>query len=285
MRRIKKGDEPLGEGEYQVGPRTIHWLNLPVMAGALPLGRLLALRDVTEERLLEKMRNDLTHTMVHDLRNPLTAISTSLQLLDMTTSDTLSPDQQQMMASARSGAQRMLKLTNAILDISRLEGKQMPLERALVSLRDLTTSVLNSQATLAENKRLRLESDAPSDLPPAWIDARLIERVFQNLIDNAIKFTPDGGAVCVTLRVEPAEQLAQFHISISDTGPGIAPEIRERLFQKFVTGRHEKRGSGLGLAFCKMVVEAHGGRIWVEETSGSGATFTFTLPLPPASEL
>ncbi len=283
MRRIKKGDEPLGEGEYEVGSRAIHWLNLPVMTGALPLGRLLVLRDVTEERLLEKMRDDLTHTMVHDLRNPLAAISMSLQLLDMSISDTFSSDQQEMIISARSGAQRMLKLVNAILDTSRLEGKRMPLEREIVSLRGLVTSVLDSQATLAAGKRLRLESDAPSDLPPAWVDARLIERVLQNLIDNAIKFTPDGGAVCVTLRVKPSEQPPQFHVSISDTGPGISPEIQGRLFQKFVTGQHQKRGSGLGLAFCKMVVEAHGGRLWVEDTSESGTTFTFTLP--PASEL
>ena len=281
MRRIQVGDELPGEGEWEVAPHTIHWLNLPVMTGTTRLGRLLVLRDVTEERLLERMRDDLVHAMVHDLRNPLTVISGALSFLDENVAGTLSPSHLELWEIAQKSTQGMLGLIKAILEISRLESRQMPLEHTLISLADLVASVLESQLPLAADKDLHLESDVSPTLPPAWADAGLIERVLQNLIGNAIKFTPAGGVVRVTARTEISER-PRFILSVSDTGPGISPEIQERLFQKFVTGRQEGRGSGLGLAFCKMVIESHGERIWVESTSESGTTFTFTLPLPPA---
>ena len=282
IRRIEKGDEPSGEGECEVSPRTIHWLNLPVMSGTTPLGRLLILRDVTEERLLDRMRDDLTHTMVHDLRNPLTAISVSLQFLDTLIADTASSYERQMLDIAQESSQKMLGLVSAILDISRLENGRMPVVRTQVSLDDLVAGVLDSQAPLATEKRLHLESDIPPDLPPAWVDAKLIERVLQNLVGNAIKFTPSGGVIRVTAGIDDTAEHPRLLVSVSDTGPGIPPEIQDRLFQKFVTGRQEERGSGLGLAFCRMVVEAHGERIWVESTPGSGTTLFHTLPMLPS---
>jgi signal transduction histidine kinase len=175
----------------------------------------------------------------------------------------------------------MLKLVNDILDVSRLESGRMLLERTAVSLADLIAETLRAQSLLAADKSLRLESDAPPALPPAWADARLIERVLQNLVDNAIKFTPPGGLVKVTARPgdqEPAEP-PHLRVSVADSGPGIPPELQSKMFQKFVVGQREKGGSGLGLAFCKLVVEAHGGHIWFESEPEQGTTFTFTLPL------
>ncbi len=283
MRRIRVRDELPGEGESEVPPRAIHWLNLPVMAGTTPLGRLLVLRDVTKERLLERMRDDLVHAMVHDLRNPLTVISGALSFLDEDIADTLSPSQLELWEIAQKSTKGMLQLVRAILEISRLESQQMPLDHTLISLADLVAGVLDSQLPLAAEKGLHLESDVPPTLPPAWADARLIERVLKNLISNAIKFTPAGGVVQVTARADTSER-SRLLVSVSDTGPGISPGIRDRLFRKFVAGQQAGRGSGLGLAFCKMVIEAHGERIWVESTSESGTTFIFTLPLPPALE-
>jgi PAS domain S-box-containing protein len=283
MHRIRTGDEVAGEGECDIPPRAIHWMNLPVREGAAPLGRLLVLRDVTEERLLERMRDDLTHAMVHDLRNPLTVISGALTLLDKDIADDLSSNQHQLWEIACDSLENMLKLVTAILDISRLESRQMPLEHTLISLDDLVTEVLDTQLPLAADKGLRLESEVPSDLPPAWADRGLIARVLQNLIGNAIKFTPTGGVVRVTARPDDSERPRPL-VSVIDTGPGVQPEVQERLFQKFVTGRHAGRGSGLGLTFCKMVMDAHDERIWLESTSSEGTTFTFSLPLPPALE-
>jgi len=281
MRRVRTGDELPGEGEVEIPPRAVHWLNLPVMAGPTPLGRLLVLRDVTEERLLERMRDDLVHAMVHDLRNPLAAISGALSFLNEDIAGMLSPSQRELWDIAQKSTKGMLGLVKAILELSQLEGRQIPLDQTLISLPNLVTDALDSQRPLAVGKRLRLESDVPSTLPPAWADVKLIERVLTNLIGNACKFTPAGGVVRVSARTDPSQRSTLF-VSVSDTGPGIPPEIQDRLFQKFVTGQQEGRGNGLGLAFCKMVMEAHGERIWVESTSMNGTTFTFTLPLPPA---
>ncbi|MEA3342372.1 MAG: histidine kinase N-terminal 7TM domain-containing protein [Chloroflexota bacterium] len=283
LRRTQMGDEPPGEGEFDVPPRKIHWLNLSVMTGETPLGRLVMLRDVTEERLLERMRDDLTHTMVHDLRNPLTAISGAISLLDKRLADTFSPSQRQLWDIAQTNTGMMLKLVSAILDISRLESQQMPLEHTLISLSDLVTDVLETQLLLAADKGLDIESDVPPTLPPVWADEGLVKRVLHNLVGNAIKFTPDGGTVRVTARTEASDR-ARILVSVSDTGSGIPAEIQDRLFQKFVTGEQKERGSGLGLAFCRMVIEAHNERIWVESTFESGATFSFTLSPPPAME-
>ena len=109
-------------------------------------------------------------------------------------------------------------------------------------------------------------------------DLNLIQRVLQNLIGNAVKFTPEGGCVQVAARlIQEPPDAAVVLISISDTGPGIPLEIQSQLFQKFVTGGQQEHGSGLGLAFCKLAVEAHGQRIWVDSSVGKGTTFTFSL--------
>jgi PAS domain S-box-containing protein len=289
LRRVYKGNEAAGEGEYEVPPRTIHWLNLPVEAGGTSLGRLLVLYDVTEVRVLERMRDDLTRTLIHDLRNPLTTISTSLQLLEQLGGN-FSPDQDFMLEIARSSTQKMLKLINTILDVSQLESGRMPLRYEPVSLAELVTEALRVQLPLAAGKGVRLESSVSQLLPPAWADAKLIERVLQNLVDNAIRFTPlnglvhvmagqaDDGAAGQDKQGQPAP-VSYLHVSVSNNGPGLAPEVQDRLFQKFVTGGEQGSGTGLGLAFCKLAVEAHGGRIWVESEPNRITTFTFTLPV------
>jgi PAS domain S-box-containing protein len=289
LRRVQKGDEPFAEGEYEVPPRTIHWLDLPVETEGSPLGRLLVLYDVTQERVLERMRDDLTRTLIHDLRNPLTTISTSLQFMEQVGSN-FSPDQNFMLEIARSSTRRMLKLINTILDVSQLESGRMPLRYEPVSLSALVDEALRVQLPLAAGKGVRLESSVSPSLPPAWADAKLIERVLQNLIDNAIRFTPLNGMVQVIAGqaddgvTGPEESgqpapVSQLHVSVSNNGPGLAPEVQDRLFQKFVTGGEQGSGTGLGLAFCKLAVEAHGGRIWVESEPDRITTFTFTLPL------
>jgi signal transduction histidine kinase len=283
---FREPDAPPYEGVCEVPSHAFHWLNLPVVADANPLGRLLLLRDVTEERLLERMRDDLVHTMVHDLRSPLATISLSLEAIRMRGADSLSPRQRQMLENALNNTRSMSGLVNNILDVNRLESGHMPLERASVSLADLVVEALRAQSLLAAEKDLRLESDVPPLLPPTWADARLIGRVLQNLVGNAVKFTPPGGSIKVVVgKVAGDQQIAesrQVRVSVVDTGPGISPELQSRLFQKFVVGQLKGRGSGIGLAFCKLAVEAHDGRIWVESEPGQGAIFTFTLPVAHA---
>jgi PAS domain S-box-containing protein len=275
-RRVQRGDEPRPEGEIFVPPRFIYWSSVSVLAGDTPLGRLIVLRDTTEKRLIEKMRDELTNTTVHDLRNPLSIIYAALSTLETEDNPTLSSAQLKMVNIAQVSAQRMLDLIDTILDISRLEHGQMPLEYESFSLADLAAESLRLQAPLAGPRRLSLENAVPTALPPAWADPKLIRRVLQNLIGNAIKFVPQGGFIRVTAHEEPASH--SLLICVSDNGSGIPVEIQGRLFQAFVTGSTQKRGSGLGLAFCRLVVEAHGGHIWAESEPGQGTVFKFTLP-------
>ena len=237
-------------------------------------GRLVLLRDITERKLVDELRDDLTHALVHDLRNPLTGINGSLEVL---ADEAASPVQREMLQIARANTQRMLGLVDSILDVSRLESGKMPLERRSIHLAALAAEALGLQQPLAAEKQLHLESNVPLDLPALLVDPRLIVRVLHNLIDNAIKFTPKGGTIRISAQHDSVP--GQLTVSVGDSGPGIAPPLQARLFQKFVAGRARGHGSGMGLAFCRLVIEAHGGRIWVADSSAAGTTVTFTLPV------
>jgi signal transduction histidine kinase len=152
----------------------------------------------------------------------------------------------------------------------------MPLDRKRVAISLLANDVIQMETAVAGERGICLESEVPVSLPGVWADEALIRRVLQNLIGNAIKFTPPGGRVWVSARSED-EPKRQVVLSVSDTGTGIPPEVQGHLFQKFVAGDQEGHGSGLGLAFCKLAVEAHEGRIWVESTSEHGTTIAFSL--------
>jgi signal transduction histidine kinase len=244
----------------------------------LPLAVEQMLERYAERREVEQLREAMIHTMVHDLRNPLGVIYTSLQLLSMEAATLLPPDYQQVLKIASNNASKMQDLINSILDVSRLESGRMPLTYVPVQIYELVTQTLYEQQPLAEERALYLENDVSPTLPVVQADEGLIKRVLQNLIGNAIKFTPQGG----TIRVGAGEtEDRMLTVEVSDTGPGISQEIQGRLFQKFVTGKHKARGSGLGLAFCKLVVEAHNGHISVRSEVGQGSTFTFALPIAP----
>jgi signal transduction histidine kinase len=239
-----------------------------------PTGRLILLRDVTARKLVDELRDDLTYALVHDLRNPLAGISSSLEI---SAEEAASPVQREMLQIARANARRMLGLVESILDVSRLESGGLPLERRCVHLAALVAETVQLQQPLAKEKGLHLDNAVAADLPAVLVDPRLIVRVLHNLIDNAIKFAPHGGTIRISAAPNPAA--AQVVVSVSDTGPGIASGVRNRLFHKFAVGREKGHGSGLGLAFCRLTVEAHGGRIWVDESKSAGATIAFTLPV------
>ena len=278
MRRIRDGDDQSHNGEVKIGLRTLQWVSWPVRGDGQPLGRLFVMRDVTDARLLDQFRDDLTHTMVHDLRNPLTGIHAALTLLLRGAGDSLLEGQRRIISIALLSADRMVKLVNAILDISRLETGQMPLKPVVFRFSDVVRDSVELQRLMITQHELVFVNAVPEDVPLVLADRELIERVLQNLMGNAFKFTPAGGEVAVQAGVGP-ETPDKLCISVCDTGPGIPLEIRRNLFTKFVAGQQTTRGNGLGLAFCRMVLEAHGERIWVAETSEKGTTFTFTLPL------
>jgi signal transduction histidine kinase len=232
------------------------------------------MEDVTEREQLEQMREDLIHTMVHDLRNPLNGIMAALDLLRLQAGSHLPEKSLAMVDIAKQSSERMLNLINAILEINRLENGSMPLARRRSDLANLASETLQLQLSQAAAKSLRIDNEIAAGLPSVWVDRFLISRVIQNLLDNAIKFTPKHGHI----RLEAAQTgPKEITVAVSNDGPRIEPDVRDRLFDKFVVGSIEGRGSGLGLAFCRLAVEAHGGRIDVASDDAQ-TTFNFTLP-------
>ncbi|MDX1688454.1 MAG: ATP-binding protein [Candidatus Promineifilaceae bacterium] len=286
LQRFAEGARSGADGDFTVPPFSIYWYGVPVKVQGGKMAHLVVLRDITEQQRAEQMRNDLIRAMVHDLRNPLSGMLTALRTiewLDKQGQAPLTAIQRRSVERTSESAERMVHLVDNILDVSRLESGQMPLAPAAIAVDDLVEKVVDSQLLLATEKQLTLAYDVEATLPPAWADGELLERILQNLLDNAIKFTPEGGHITVTARRRTpegdGEQSGFIQISVADTGPGIPPSLQRRLFQKFVAGDEQDAGSGLGLAFCKLAVEAHGGDLWVQSQLGEGATFTFTVPV------
>ncbi len=279
IHRIGAGNHDVHEGEFNTSSSIIQWMSVPVIAETTSIGRLVILRDITEERQLEKMREDLIQTTVHDLRNPLGAAFSAIEFLHDLVGTPEESDVNHLLEMAQHSTGKALNLVNTLLDINRLEIGQMPVNYTLLRLPDLIKETLVNQQSLADGRNITLKSDLPDGLPFAWADADLVARVLQNLVDNALKFTPAQGEIVVSLRHNP--EIEKLLVSVSDTGSGIADHLRQRLFEKFSTGYQvhgePERGSGLGLAFCQMALEAQGERIWLDESAGPGTRFTFSL--------
>ncbi len=235
-------------------------------------------QDITARKELEKMRDDLMQAIVHDLRNPLNSILFSMDMIQtLPGAENLPAEILSMVEISRGNAWRMLGMINSMLDLSRLEHGSMPLMREPVILAELVEQTIHSQSLLAQRREILILNDVPYDLPRVLIDRVLISRVLQNLVDNAIKFTAQGSNIEITAKTDPENHAVI--VSVHDNGPGIPPELKGSLFQKFITGPSPRRGSGLGLAFCRLAVEAHQGKIWVESEDHRGTTFLFSLPI------
>ncbi len=233
-----------------------------------------------EEELLaiQQMRQETVDLIVHDLRNPLNILINVLEMLEVTMPPEVRAENQQLLEVGRSAYSRMRRLIDTLLDTSRLEAGEMPLNPQPTDLAGLIHKAVVALTPLATQRNARLLTHVAPDLPPLLIDAELLERVLYNLMDNALKYAPHGD---ITIAV--ALQNERVVVSVNDTGPGIPPEERGHIFDRFVqiSGTERRRqGFGLGLRFCYLVVRAHGGEIWVETgDNGIGSKFMFTLPL------
>ncbi len=220
-----------------------------------------------------RAREEVVAIVSHDLKNPLNAILMSAGLLRRSCAD-LDRVHQQADAIERS-VHRMRSLVRDLLDLARLEAGRFTLDRQSHAVGPLATEALALLQPLAQQKGLLLEADTvPAGTARALCDRERVLQVFSNLVGNAIAFTPQGGRVTVQARANDSE----IAFSVADTGPGIPPEEQRLVFERFWKSRSSRQGTGLGLSIAKGVVEAHGGRIWVESRQGDGAVFWFTLP-------
>ncbi len=231
---------------------------------------------------LEQLRDDLTNMIVHDLRTPLTSVLSGLQTVPLV--GDLNPTQTEMLDIAVDGGETLLGMINDLLDVEKMEQDSVPLALTTLTASGLIQRACAQVALLAAASSLALDGSASSDLPPLIGDADKLTRTLVNLVGNAIKFTPAGGTVSVRADRDDSDSLL---FSVRDTGEGIPPEDFSRIFEKFgqVQSRQagRKMSTGLGLTFCKLAVEAHGGRIWLDSAPGEGTVFYFTVPLAAPS--
>ncbi|MCS7223618.1 MAG: cell wall metabolism sensor histidine kinase WalK [Armatimonadetes bacterium] len=258
------------------------------------IGTITTLLDVTEERKLQKMKEEFLALVSHELRSPITAITGFARLLQQ---DDLSPEEKkEYLHSLSEATHRILRLINDLLDLTKLEAGAMTLYFRPLDIVPIVKSVTEMFAPLMAQKKLTLKVSFPKDLPKISADPDRIAQVLTNLLSNAVKFSPEGGVITIEGKVvrrhtDDSRQPRPFlQVSVSDQGPGIRPEDKERIFEKYHQAHKETlwtyglKGTGLGLPLSKALVEAHGGMIQVESELGKGSTFSFIIPAMKGTE-
>jgi len=275
LRKLRDGAERIGRGErdVQLGIHTHDELE-EVGTSFDNMAKSIA--------ELERLRVDMTHMIVHDLKMPLSSILPSLEALIAGEMGEMQPQQIHFLQMSRRSGQEMLMLIQNLLDVSRLEEGKLKLHKEMFIPGDWAQSVLHAFKALADGAKKTLKLTRMTDLPAVEGDIALLGRVLGNLISNALRHVPAASGEVVVTLYRDGNQLA---VQVRDNGEGIPEEEQKRIFEKFVQVEGRKMaprtGTGLGLAFCKMVVEAHGGRITVFSQPKEGSLFTFYLPYHP----
>ncbi|GAB1421575.1 hypothetical protein MASR2M15_17480 [Anaerolineales bacterium] len=269
---------------YEGGIRHIQREIIPlalVFPGAT--GIMLVYYNVTQETELTNARQSFSEMMIHDLRSPLMAVTTGLRLLEKL-SKSIDLKMQAMIIetveTSDDAIQKILSRIDSLLDISKMESQEMILERNAVKVNKLVDAACKVMEPLAGDKQVTLVPELNPNLPVVYADEDKVERLIINLIDNAINYSPQQSNIYI--RASCLEDTDWLKVEVVDHGPGIPDEFKEKIFSRFVQIQGRKRirhGVGLGLAFCHMVTEAHGGKIWIEDNPSGGSIFVFTLPL------
>ena len=243
------------------------------------VGMVAILNDITKQKEVERLKSDFVAKVSHEIRTPLIAMEKSLSLILSKTTGPLSEEQDKFLAITDRNLKRLSALINDLLDLSKLEAGKVALVREPVVIEKVIEEPILVFRNWAETKSIKIDKKIQEGLPQANIDANKIIQVINNLLGNAIKFTPDNGTITVEAVLRGDKEI---EISVTDTGIGISEEELPKVFHKFyqVSGnlQTEIRGTGIGLAIAKEIVELHGGRIWVESQVGKGTRFIFTLP-------
>lgn len=240
------------------------------------LNRLIRERNIALKRE-QHLRSELTQLIVHDLKSPLTVITSGLNLLGKERLGELEPTQKRLLTNLEQSGKQILFMIDDLLDVERFEAGALNLQTSQINVVKMLDDTIGNFKIVASTNRQELTFVATKSASVVPGDRRLLQRVFHNLLSNALKFTPEDGFIKVSTLVEDGF----FVICVEDNGPGVPEHERERIFEKFAqVERVERRGAGLGLTFCKMVVESHGGHLVVHESDLGGAKFRLSLPLP-----
>jgi two-component system phosphate regulon sensor histidine kinase PhoR len=287
IRKALRGEEGL-QSEIAMGIAQIQYFSVsatPVRAidpgSAVPpkiSGAVVVLHDVTELRRLERVRQDFVANVSHEFKTPLTAIQGFTEtLLGGALDDP--KNNVRFLHIIRNHAVRLARLTDDLLKLARIEAGKMEVEFFSVGLMELIEGCAETALMKANKKQITLDIEIPPGLPPVRGDAELLKDVLQNLLDNAIQYTPNGGRIHVTAEAGPRDAT----VTVADTGIGIPLADQERIFERFyrvdAARSREAGGTGLGLSIAKHIMEAHGGRLWVESEVGKGSRFSFSIPL------
>ncbi len=283
-----KRKNPAGMTGYEAVLQVNHGSEIPVEVNAarITLRDLdyvqWIFHDISARHELDKLRDDLTAMIYHDLRSPLANIISGLELMSESLPPEPDPQMRQLLQIAGRSSAHMQRLISSLLDINRLESGYEILRRGRVRLEKLVDESLEIVTPLIRSKELEVVRKIPRRLPALSLDVDMMRRVIINLLENAAKFSPLRGRLTVGIKVKPGAVLVYFE----DQGPGIPEEARERVFEKFVrlSVEGKPRGLGLGLAFCRLAVQAHGGTIWMENISECGSRFMFSLPITRQQE-
>ena len=267
----------LGEPE-EAHIRTLQARLFPIrdpVSGQLDRGLLL--RDVTHEKALDRLKSQLLSTVSHELRTPLASIkgfATTLLRQDVAWDD---DTRREFLAIIDQESDRLSELIDNLLDMARVEAGTLRIEPEPINLRPIVEETVRTYSVMTRQHQFQIEM--ARRLPQIMADPRRVRQVLRNLLENAVKYSPAGGPITVTVEVHPEA----VQIGVADRGIGIQPEDLNRVFDRFYqvdnASTRKVGGSGLGLSICKAIVEAHKGRIWVESQVGTGSSFYFTLPL------
>ncbi|MBL8093479.1 MAG: HAMP domain-containing protein [Anaerolineales bacterium] len=264
-------------GEFPgVAGRVLYASVSPIIsADGTAIGRVCVLRDVTHFKELDEMKSEFVANVSHDLRAPLTYMRGYATMIPMV--GPLNDKQREFSDKIIGGIESMTHLIDTLLDLGRIEAG-VGVEKEPCRLQDLARDVVETHQSAAALKGLHLQLEASDHLPPLYGDATLLRMAINNYVENAIKYTPQGGDIAV--RLELVDE--RFRVAVNDTGVGIAPADQQHLFEKFFRvkqrGATSVKGSGLGLAMVRSIIERHGGKVYSESRLGKGSTFGFELP-------
>jgi len=284
---LKKLEELIGEEIKKIYRKELHLSEklilevsvVPIILREEKIATILIFHDVTREKLIERMKSEFVSIAAHQLRTPLSALKWTLKMLLEGDLGPITQEQAEFVEKIYNANERMIRLINDLLDVTRIEEGRYVYKLSLVKLDIIIEKMILFYKDLAEKKKLKIEFKKEGEDFEVRVDEEKIKLAIQNLVENAIRYTLPQGEIMISLKRREEE----IEFSIKDTGVGIPEHQKERVFSKFFRGenvmRIETEGTGLGLFITKNIIESHGGKIWFESEEGKGTTFYFTLPI------